>query len=162
MDCHLDTLDSMSSGAMIQRHIIDGTYETIIPTTLNPSIIEFRVHSHDKYIELDRTELEVKFRIKKADGTNLGAGEKVGIINYPGATLFKDIEVKLNDKTITYSGSNYAERAIMETLLSFCKDASKSWLQTGLFYKDTPGKMDVADSADAALNEGLKKAFGIY
>ena len=160
MDCHLDTLDNMSSGAMIQRQIIDGAYETIIPTTLNPSVIEFRVHSHDKYIELDRTELEVKFRIKKADGTNLGVDEKVGIINYPGATLFKDIEVKLNEKTITYSGSNYAERAIMETLLSFGKDASKSWLQSGLFYKDTPGKMDVADPTDAAPNEGLKKRVG--
>ena len=77
MDCHLDTLDNMSSGAMIQRQIIDGACETIIPTTLNPSVIEFRVHSHDKYIELDRTELEVKFRIKKADGRNLGAGEKL-------------------------------------------------------------------------------------
>ena len=48
MDCHLDTLDNMSSGAMIQRQIIDGAYETIIPTTLNPSVIEFQVHSHDK------------------------------------------------------------------------------------------------------------------
>ena len=62
--------------------------------------------------------MEVKFRIKKADGTNLGAGEKVGFINYPGVRLFKDIELSLNDKTVTYSGSNYAEHAMFETLLS--------------------------------------------
>ena len=160
MECNLSSLDDMTAGALVQYKIIDGAYESISPTTSNSSMIEFRVHSAEHFIELDKTELEILFRVKKADGANLDANEKVSIINYPGATLFKDIEVVLNDKTITYAGSNYAERAIMETLLSFGKDAGKSWLQAGLYYKDTAGKMDTAEPSPAdatTANEGLKK-----
>ena len=160
MECNLSSLDDMTAGALVQYKIIDGAYESISPTTSNSSMIEFRVHSAEHFIELDKTELEILFRVKKADGANLDANEKVSIINYPGATLFKDIEVVLNDKTITYAGSNYAERAIMETLLSFGKDAGTSWLQAGLYYKDTAGKMDTAEPSpvDATTaNEGLKK-----
>ncbi|MCP4094646.1 MAG: hypothetical protein GY748_00220, partial [Planctomycetaceae bacterium] len=160
MECNLSSLDDMTAGALVQYKIIDGAYESISPTTSNSSMIEFRVHSAEHFIELDKTELEILFRIKKADGANLDVNEKVSIINYPGATLFQDIEVVLNDKTITYAGSNYAERAIMETLLSFGKDAGTSWLQAGLYYKDTAGKMDIAEPSPAdatTANEGLKK-----
>ena len=160
MECQLSMLDDMTTGALVQYKIIDGVYESIPPTTLNSSMIEFRVHSSEHFIELDKTELEIFFRVKKADNNNLAAQEKVSIINYTGATLFKDIEVELNDKTITYAGSNYAERAMMETLLSFGKDAGTSWLQAGLYYKDTAGKMDTAEPnpADGATtNDGLKK-----
>ena len=123
-------------------------------------MIEFRVHSSKHFIELDKTELEIFFRVKKADNNALAAQEKVSIINYTGATLFKDIEVELNDKTITYAGSNYAERAMMETLLSFGKDAGTSWLQAGLYYKDTTGKIDTTEINQlngATTNDGLKK-----
>ena len=133
MECNLSSFDDMTAGALVQYKILDGTYESIAPTTSNNSTIEFRVHSAQHFIELDKTELEIFFRVKKADNGNLAAQEKVSIINYPGATMFKDIEVALNDKTITYAGSNYAERAIMETLLSFGKDAGKSWLQSSLY-----------------------------
>ena len=104
MECQLSMLDDMTTGALVQYKIIDGVYESIPPTTLNSSMIEFRVHSSDNFIELDKTELEIFFWVKKADNNNLAAQEKVSIINYTGATLFKDIEVELNDKTITYAG----------------------------------------------------------
>ena len=91
MECNLSSLDDMTAGALVQYQIIDGVYELIPPTTSNSSMIEFRVHSAKHYIELDKTELEIHFRVKKADGANLDANEKVSIISYPGATLFKDI-----------------------------------------------------------------------
>ena len=52
---------------------------------------------------------------------------------------------------------NYAERAIMETLLTYGIDASKNWLQAGLFYKDTAGKMDSGDPTQENGNLGLKQ-----
>lgn len=159
MECTLSTMENMSSGTMIQRQILDATYVAVQPTIINSSVVEFKVHSVDSFIELNKTELEVKFRITKANGENLVVADKVSIINYPGATLFSNVEVTLNDKTITHGTSNYAERAIMETLLSFGKDASKNWLQAGLFFKDDAGHMDNADptAADAVANTGLKK-----
>ena len=52
--------------------------------------------------------------------------EQCDLINYPVASLFSSVEVKLNDKTIMYGLSNYAERAIMEVLMTYNNDALKA------------------------------------
>ena len=157
MECILSTMENMSSGAMVQRQIQSGTYMAVQPIVKNASVVEFKVDSVDDFIDLNKTELEVKFRIKKADGTNLEATDKVTVINYPSATLFNNVEVVLNGKTITHGTSNYAERAMMETILSYGNDAVMSWLQGGLFYKDTAGQMNNTDPEDNTGNDGLKQ-----
>lgn len=159
MECTVSTVQNMTGGAMVQRQILDATYMAVQPTVKNASIIEFNVYSVDTFIELNKTEVEVKFRIKKSDGTHMGAGDKVAVVNYPVATLFNNVEVTVNDKTITPGTTNYAERAVMELLMTYGGDAGANWLQAGLFYKDTAGKMDNADPSvvDAAANQGLKK-----
>ena len=156
-ECTLSNIGQMSQGTMIQRDILDANYVAVQPTIKNSSVIEFQVNSGDNFIELNKTELEVKFRIKKGNGTNLADGEKVAAINYPVATMFSNIQVTLNDKTITHGDSNYAERAIMETLLTYGGDASDNWLQAGLFYKDTAGQMDSGDPTLDNGNLGLKQ-----
>ena len=156
-ECTLSNIGQMSQGSLIQRDIVDAGYVAVQPTIKNSSIVEFHIDSGDNFIDLNKSELEVKFRIKKADGTNLAEGEKVAMINYPIATIFSSIQVTLNDKTITHGDSNYAERAIMETLLTYGIDASKNWLQAGLFYKDTAGKMDSGDPTQENGNLGLKQ-----
>ena len=65
MECQLSMLDDMTTGALVKYKIIDGVYESIPPTTLNSSMIEFRVHSSEHFIELDKTELEIFFELKK-------------------------------------------------------------------------------------------------
>ena len=157
-ECTLSNVGDMLRGAMVQRQIEDSTYTTILPKVINESAIEFEISNPDCFLELNKTEVEVKFRIKKADGTNLTADDHVGIINYPIASLFDNVEIKLNNKTITYGSSNYAERSVMEVLLSYNQDAMRSWLQAGLFVKDTAGRMNAANP-NAPLNEvnqGLK------
>ena len=158
VECALSNVEEMTQGAMVQRQIEEANYETVLPHVQNDSVIEFNIESSDSFIELNKTEVEVKFRIKKADGTNLGADDKVGLVNYAVASLFKDVEIQLNGKTITHGSSNYAERAIMEVLMTYNRDAVESWLRAGLFHKDTAGKMDAADpsAADGVVNTGLK------
>jgi len=47
---------------------------------------------------------------------------------------------------------------MLETLLSYGEDSKKSQLTSALFYKDTAGRLDSVDFADAAaVNEGLAK-----
>lgn len=161
IDCSLSTIDSMTSRSMVQRQITDASYIRIDPTSSvkNSDVIEFIIHSKDDYFDLHQTELEVKFRIKKADGSNLGAGDKVSIINYPVASLFSNVQVMLNNKEISHGGANYAVRSYLETVLSYGVDASKGWLQAGLFHKDTAGQMDNGDPTlgDGAVNDGLKE-----
>ena len=109
---------------------------------------------------MNRTNIEIKFRVKKSDGTNLAAGDKVSTINNIVGTMFRDIDVVINNETISYSGSNLAQRAMIEDIVSYGTDASKGWMQCGGFFKDTAGQMDNLDpnpAADAAVNKGLKK-----
>ena len=113
-ECTLSNVDDMMQSAMVQRQIEGASYMTVLPKVVNSSVIEFEINNPDCFLELNKTEVEVKYRIKKADGTNLTAEDRVGTINYTAASLFKSVEVKLNNKTITYGSSNYAERAIME------------------------------------------------
>ena len=64
--------------------------------------------------------------------------------SYPITTLFSSAEVKLNNKTISYSSLNYAERSIIEILMKYTRNATNSWLATGLFEKDTAGQMNAS------------------
>ena len=56
------------------------------------------------------TEVEVKLRIKKTDGADLAVADNVGLINYPIASLFKDVEITLNEQTVTRDSSNNLDR----------------------------------------------------
>ena len=156
-ECALSNVEEMNQGAMVQRQIEKAEYETLSPHLQNDSVIEFKYVNENCFIELNKTEIEVKLKIKKADGSALAATDKVGLINYPIASLFKDVEIQINDKTITDGSSNYAERAILEVLLTYGQDAEKTWLHAGGFSKDTAGKMDKADPTAADGNIGLKE-----
>lgn len=156
----------MASGSMIQRQIIDASYTTIKPTSSvkNSDAIEFIIYSKNHFFDLQATELEVKFRIKKSDGNNLDAASKVSIVNYPIGSLFQNVQVLLNNQQISHGGANYALRSYFETLLSYSVGTSKGWLQAGLFHKDTAGQMDNPDPAPAdvagsaaPVNAGLKE-----
>ena len=50
---------------------------------------------------------------------------------------------------------------MIETLLNYGEEAKTSQLSMAMFYKDTPGKMDVGNpvAADDAANKGLKACY---
>ena len=96
----------------------------------------------------------------KANGNDLDANEKVGIVNNFLHSLFKQVDVFLKEKQVTQATGTYAYRAYMETLLNYGPAAKESQLTAAMFYKDTPGKMDVADptiAVAANANHGLKR-----
>ncbi len=98
----------------------------------------------------------------KADGADLDADEKVGVVNNFLHSLFKQVDVFLKEKQVTQATGTYAYRAYLETLLNYGPAAKKSQLTTSLFYKDTAGKIDVADPTIAVAdnaNEGLTEAY---
>ena len=155
----LSNIREAGQSATTQWDLEKGSYEKIGPRVKNDVNMEFEIHSADSDIELNKTEVGIKLRVQKADGTNLDETDHVGLVNYPIASLFNNLEIKLNNKTITHGSSNYAERANMEVLLSYTEEAAKSWLQASLYEKDTAGRMDAADpsAADDVVNHGLKK-----
>ena len=155
MECNLEVIDSMHKGTITQRQILDAKYMTITPDRAETNFPQFTIDSQEKWIDLSQTEISFTLSIARVDGTAISADDNIGIINYPAASVFKDISISWNDKTVGYSSSNYAQRAYLEALIAYGRDAKRSWLQNSLFYKDTAEKMDsVTDE-----NKGFKHRF---
>ena len=90
---------------------------------------------------------------------NLAADAAVGPVNLFLHSLFSQVDISLNGTLITASTNTYPHRAMLETLLSYGKDAKKSQLTSALFYKDQAGTMDSINFGDnpALRNDGLVK-----
>ena len=123
--------------------------------------ITFVCPGTEDYTDLPNTILVVRAKVTKANGANLDAAEKVGITNNFLHSLFKQVDVFLKEKQVTQATGTYAYRAYLETLLNYGPAAKRSQLTTVMFYKDTAGKMDVADPtlAVANANLGLKERY---
>ena len=122
--------------------------------------IEFFVPGNgEDYLDPSRMQLYIKAKIKTADGEDLGAEDQIAPQNLFLQSLFSQVNVSLNDKLVTPSATTYPYRAMIETLLNFGPAAKQSQMTSGLYYKDTPGKMDVVNplAVDANANMGLKK-----
>ena len=116
----------------------------------------------EDYVDLSKTILVVLAKVTKANGNDLDANEKVGIVNNFLHSLFKQVDVFLKEKQVTQATGTYAYRAYLETLLNYGPAAKESQLTAAMFYKDTAGKMDVADptiAVAANANHGLKKRY---
>ena len=127
------------------------------------SPITFLSPGTEDYVDLSKTiNLVVRAKVTKADGTDLDADQKVGIVNNFLHSLFKQVDVFLKEKQVTQAMGTYAYRAYLETLLNYGPAAKHCQLTASMFYKDTAGKMDVADPTLAANNAnlGLKTRYG--
>ena len=123
--------------------------------------ITFLCPGTENYVDLAKSILVVRAKVTKASGNNLAQDEHVGIVNNFLHSLFKQVDVFLKEKQVTQATGTYAYRAYMETLLNYGPAAKESQLTAAMFYKDTAGKMDVADPTLAAANAnmGLKKRY---
>ena len=125
--------------------------------------ITFLSPGTEDYVDLAKTILVVRAKVTKANGNDLHADEKVGIVNNFLHSLFKQVDVFLKEKQVTQATGTYAYRAYLETLLNYGPAAKQSQLTAAMFYKDTAGKMDTADptlaAAHANTNQGLRKRY---
>ncbi|KAL2078836.1 hypothetical protein ACEWY4_024580 [Coilia grayii] len=115
----------------------------------------FIAGSGDDYIDLNNTLLFTRLKITLPTGADIPAGAPVGLINYPGATIFSQVDVSLGDRLISQSSSTYPYRCMIECLMNYDKNTLESVFSAGLFYKDTAGHMDETDPT--AGNTGLTK-----
>ena len=80
--------------------------------------ITFLCPSTEDSVDLSKTILVVRAKVTKANGDNLDADEKVGIVNNFLYSLFKQVDVFLKEKQVMQATGTYAYRAYLETLLS--------------------------------------------
>ena len=116
--------------------------------------ITFLCPGTEDYVNLSKTTLVIRAKVTKANGADLDADMKVGVMNNLLDSLFKQVDVFLKEKQVTQATGTYAYRAYLETLLNYGPAAKKSQLTASLYYKDKAGKMDTRDPtlADDAAN----------
>ena len=71
-------------------------------------------------------------------------------------SLFGQLDIDLNGRTISDGSSTYPYRAYLEKLLSYGEEAKSTHLAFSLFYNDTTGKMDEPNPAKANANANLE------
>ncbi|CAB3997084.1 uncharacterized transposon-derived [Paramuricea clavata] len=79
-----------------------------VASLANGGAFTFLSPGTEDYVDLARTILVIRAKVTKANGTNLGANEKVGVVNNLLHSLFKQVDVFLKGKQVTQATSTYA------------------------------------------------------
>ena len=156
-ECSKTELDLFTC-PMTQTSIEKSSYQEIPPVSAisDTAPIEFYITgSSEDYVDLNNTYLFMRVKITKGDGTNIAGDEKCGFVNYPGASLFSQVDVMLGDTLISHSSSTYPYRAMIECLLNYGTDVLHTQFGSGLFLKDSQGAMDETDPGGE--NNGLQR-----
>ena len=114
---------------MTQLLIDQTSYVEIHPLNAirDQDVIDFLIPgTGEAYLDLNSTLLRVAVKIVKGDGTDLGAADSCGLIQYPLNTIFSQVDVSLNDVLISASSATHPYRAMIETLLNFSRETLES------------------------------------
>lgn len=149
MKNELDLFANQLSQTAIDGHTLSEVRSVGQVNEHNPIVFQLSGHE-DEFLD-PIFFLKVKAKIKSSTGTTLPADSAVSLVNNFGHTMFKRIELKLQDSIITSSTDNYAYRAYIERLLNYGQDAKNTQLALEMFYKDEAGKFD---SFSATENQG--------
>jgi len=135
-------------------------YLTLNPITDVP--YRFRIYASNNYLDLTKVYLLSEMKIQKYDTTNsvwrrltaTGDGaDKVGTINFIGATFIRNIKITLNGREIYDSNSMYAYKAYLDAELSLPTTVKDSYLSAAGYYRETTTEHN-PDSDD---NPGFKQ-----
>jgi hypothetical protein len=153
MECVLSSLDIFQRNGL-QTSIEDGEYVEFRPlAALDDGPIEFQVKGGVEYLDLNNTFLQVKAKVTKPNGEDLGAADlPVPAPNF-FHSLFADVIIFLNTLQITAPSSTYPYLAYIQALLSYSASVKDTQLQASVFYPDTPGHFHAVAGND---NAGMK------
>ena len=102
--------------------------------------IEFHIPGNgDDYIDVNDIMLYLNFKVLKADGSDIEATDKVGLINLPIASLFQDVSLTLGETQIEGGQMCYPYRAYFDAVMQFQPSAQFSHMRTFGWYKDEKG-----------------------
>ena len=98
--------------------------------------------SGDDYIDLNKIDVNIKFKIVKTDGSAIAAADEVGLNNLAIASIFRDVTLHVGDRQIEGGQQDYAHKAYFNTIMQFHPAAQKSHMRGFGWYKDEAGKFN--------------------
>ena len=136
------TQTSVEKGTLVDVHPVASVSDT------GPIEFEFE-GKQQEFLALAHTLLYIKVQLVKPNGSEIDGGSKAAPVNLFLHSLFGQLVINLNGRTISDGSSTYPYRAYLETLLSYGEEPKSTHLTSSLFYKDTAGKMDQPDPTEA-------------
>lgn len=122
--------------------------------------IDFRICSEEnEYIDLKRSLLKVTCKVIKEDGSDIPAGESVVLRNNMLHTLWKQIDIYLNEVLISKSSDNYAYKAYLDTILNE-NALNNNEVGAWGYYKEETAHMNDTD-ASTSENTSLVKRYAL-
>ena len=132
------------------------------------SAINFSIIGNStQYIKLSETELYVRIRIEKEDGTPFKHANDDGSpvplrereygtpIDYILHSMWSSVDIKLNNNLVSESGTNYMYKALMETLLTYSENTKRIQLANAGFTGES-GDFTQTHPDSPPYNHGLK------
>lgn len=101
-------------------------------------LLEFDIPvSNTHYTNLAKTFLYLRFKVTKSDGTNLANDSKTSIGNLPFSSIFKNIEIYINNILCSTSTNNYAYTAYINRIINSTNVDKDTKLQCELYVPST-------------------------
>ena len=102
---------------------------TIQPTTTGINPMEFIIPALDDHVDLNRSYFTMQLRLKKDDGGNIAAGNKLWVTNNLAHTIIKQIDLRLNGTLISPQSDTYHYKAFLETLMNYVREEGETVLR---------------------------------
>ena len=137
---------------LVGRQVI----EILLLTSNLKDNISFRIHNNinKHYIDVNNIFIELTLQLMKSDGSAIAKADiKTGFINNIFHSLFQNVEVKLNQKTVTDSDQNYHYLAYLTKLMSYSPEFFETQGTLFDWAKDKAGSMD-ANTLEPATSFG--------
>jgi len=122
-----------------REYIVD--YRPVTQLSDDAPVI-FDITEQKHFLDLYNSQLYVKLKLLKNDGSDTTAGKKVVPINNTLHSIWEKISVTIEGREVTTSNKNYGYKAILTTLLSYGKTAKETQLRAQGYYKDDSTKMN--------------------
>ena len=112
-------------------------FRPINPVTDSSLSLEFNIPPQaSAYINLKECKLRVKLRLALQDGTPVSEDDTLGLINLPLHTIFRQLDIHLQQKPLPNSGTTHPYKTYIDTLLNTNQSIQEAFLTSQLFYKD--------------------------
>ena len=102
---------------------------TIQPTTTGINPMEFIIPALDDHVDLNRSYFTMHLRLKKNNGANLVADEKLWVTNNLAHTIIKQIDLRLNGTLISPQSDTYHYKAFLQTLMNYVREEGETVLR---------------------------------
>jgi hypothetical protein len=107
-----------------------------VPFPNNTNSISFNIAADSThYLDLSQTELWVKLSLTK-NNVAVTDYSKIGLVNNLLHSIFSQVQVYVNNVEVENTNSHYPYRTYLENLLSYGKEAKKTFLQNEFFSKN--------------------------